>query len=385
MKNVKKICLLAVILIVTAFIIEKNKIKIVSDEETRGIYVSYIEFTNHLSNKSRNDIKLEIENIIKTIKEYNFNLVILQVRPFSDSIYNSKIFPTSWTVAKVEGEKLEIDILDYFIKIAHRNDIKVHAWINPYRISNNTDTSKISDENPAYKWLNTNNVKVIIDKGIYYNPASNEVIELIVDGIEEIITNYDVDGIHLDDYFYPDDTIDIEDYEKYKNEMSLSDYRLNNTNRLIKTIYDKIKEIDSDILFGISPEGNIENNYNRNYADVKTWLQEEGYIDYIMPQIYYGFFNETKPFIETVNEWQELIKNDVTLIPALALYKTGTIDEYAKGGKEEWIKNSNTITNQIKIIRNIEKIAGYSLFRYDYLLKTDNTNLMLEQENLRKL
>ena len=385
MKNMKNVFLLAVILMFTAFIIERNRIKITPKEETRGIYVSYIEHTNHLSNKNKNDIKSEIKNMIKTIKEYKFNLVIIQVRPFSDSIYNSKIFPTSWTVAKAEGEELEIDILDYFIKIAHQNDIKVHAWVNPYRISNTTDISKIDEENPAYKWLNTNNVKVITDKGIYYNPASSEVIELIVDGIEEIITNYDVDGIHLDDYFYPDDTIDINDYEQYKNEISLSDYRLKNTNKLIKAIYQKVKEVDSNILFGISPEGNIENNYNKNYADVKTWLQEEGYIDYIMPQIYYGFFNEAKPFIETVNEWHSLIKNDVTLIPALALYKTGTIDEYAKSGKEEWINNSNTITNQIKIIRNIEEVAGYSLFRYDYLLKTDNTNLILEQKNLKKL
>ena len=384
-RKIINICLIAVALIVTAFFVDKNRIKLVLDEETRAIYISYIEYTNHFINKTEEELKIEIDEMIETVKKYNFNLIILQVRPFSDSIYKSEIFPTSSKIASCEGSKLPLDILDYFIKIAHKNNIKVHAWINPYRISNQTDISKISHNNPAYKWLNTNNVKIIENKGIYYNPASSEVQNLIVSGVEEIVLNYDVDGIHMDDYFYPDSTIDLENYEEFKNTISISDYRLSNTNNLVKAIYKKIKKIDNTVLFGISPDGNIENNYNNNYADIKTWVQKEGYIDYIMPQIYYGFFNGVKPFIETVNEWKDLIKIDIEFTPALALYKSGTIDEYAKEGREEWINNNDIISNQIKVIRSINEIDGYSLFRYDYLLETVNQNLRLEQNNILKM
>lgn len=384
-KKIVHICLTAVIIVITAFFIHYNKVSITKEEEERGIFISYIEYTKYFDNKNKEEIKLEIENMISTIKEYGFNFIILQVRPFSDAIYPSNIFPSSWTVASEEGKKLPLDILDYFIKIAHKNDIKLHAWINPYRIRNDTNTSKISKKNPAYSWLDTNRVKVIEDKGIYYNPASKEVEDLIIKGVEEIVTNYDVDGIHMDDYFYPDDTIDLENFEEFKNTISLTDYRLSNINHLIKSINQKIKEINPQVLFGISPDGNIENNYEHHYADVKTWLQEEGYIDYIMPQIYYGFFNENKPFIQTLNEWKNLIKTDIKLIPALALYKVGTIDDYAISGKNEWIEHSNIITNQIKVLRNQKKIDGYSLFRYDYLVNEENKFLKLEQKSIKKL
>lgn len=384
-KKIVHICLIAVIIVITAFFIHYNKVPIMKEEEERGIFISYIEYTKYFDNKNKEEIKLEIENMISTIKEYGFNFIILQVRPFSDAIYPSNIFPSSWTVVSEEGKKLPLDILDYFIKIAHQNGIELHAWINPYRIRNDTDTSKISKKNPAYSWLDTNRVKVIENKGIYYNPASKEVENLIIRGVEEIVTNYDVDGIHMDDYFYPDDTIDLENFEEFKNTISLTDYRLSNINHLIKSIYQKIKEINPQVLFGISPDGNIENNYEHHYADVKTWLQEEGYIDYIMPQIYYGFFNENKPFIQTLNEWKNLIKTDIKLIPALALYKVGTIDDYAISGKNEWIEHSNIITNQIKVLRNQKKIDGYSLFRYDYLVNEENKFLKLEQKSIKKL
>ena len=295
-----KVALLAVITIITAFFISQNKIEI-KDEvknsvvktkiEKRAIFISYIEYQDYLKGKNKQDITNEITKMIDNIKKYKFNMLILHVSPFSDAIYESKIFPSSSSIVNKEGEKLPIDVLSYFIEVAHKNNIELHAWINPYRISNSTDVTKLSFTNPAYKWLNTNNVKVIENKGIYYNPASSEVHDLIISGIEEIVKNYDVDGIHLDDYFYPDTTIDLENYQPFENTISLTDYRLSNTNKLVKDIYDKIKSINNKVLFGISPEGNIENNYNNNYADVKKWISEKGYIDYIMPQLYYGFLN----------------------------------------------------------------------------------------------
>lgn len=386
----KKIYIFLVVLLCTTFFIDK-KIKIYTDDdlsvmssnETKGVFFSYIEF-ELFKNKSADEIKQEIDKVISTLKEYDLNTLYLHVRPFSDAIYNSKIFPSSRYLVSNEGDKLDIDILDYFIKKGHENNIKVHAWINPYRISNQTDSSVISKNNPAYKWLNTDNVKIISNKGIFYNPSSADVINLIVSGVKEIIDNYSIDGIILDDYFYPDKTIDVDNYNKLNINITIDDYRRGNVNELIKKIYTTIKDKDKKILFGISPQGNIENNYNECYADIFSWLSKDGYIDYIMPQLYYGFLNEAKPFIKTLNEWKNLIKNNVKIIPALALYKSNTIDTYAKSGSEEWVLNNDIIKRQINYIEE-NNIDGYSLFSYRNLLNTSDVNLLMEQKYIKEV
>lgn len=385
----KKLWLIAVI-VVTAFCMFKlyslTEDETNIDKESRGIFVSYIECTKYLNNKDSKKIKTEISNMIDNISKLHFNRVYLQVRPFSDSIYKSSIFPSSYTVVEKQGDELTVDILDYFIKTAKAKNIEIYAWINPYRISNDTDITKISVNNPAYKWLDTNNVKIIKDKGIFYNPSSQEVINLIVDGVKEIVTNYQVDGIIMDDYFYPDDSIDLVDYKKVENSISLTDYRLSKVNELISSIYKNIKNINSKIQFGISPDGNINNNYEIHYADVKKWLKDDGYIDFIMPQLYYGFNNEAKPYIKTLNEWNSLIKNNTKLIVALSLYKSGSIDNYAKNGKYEWVENDNIIKKQIQVARNLTNCIGYSIFRYDYFFDfADNLNLQGEINNYKNL
>ena len=359
-------------------------------EEKRAVFISYIELGNYLRGKDEETIKKTIDDMLDNVKNFDFNMVILQVRSFSDAIYPSSIFPSSRSIVNNEGDELPFDILKYFIKKAHQKDLELHAWINPYRISNDTDTSIISKENPAYKLINTSSVKVIDNVGIYYNPASSEVESLILDGIEEIIKNYDVDGIHFDDYFYPkSNDIDSTDYEKaYKdnNSLTLQEYRLNTISSLIRKTYKLIKSYDKSILFGISPDGNIDNNYNSNYVDTRKFCTEEGYLDYIMPQVYYGFLNSTKPFEDTVKSWNNLITNDIDLIPALAFYKTGNIDEFAKEGVNEWVEYNNIIAREVMLSRELSNYSGFALFRYDSIFGNSLTETsFLEKENLKNI
>lgn len=359
-------------------------------EEKRAVFISYIELGNYLRGKDEETIKKSIDDMLDNVKNFDFNMVILQVRSFSDAIYPSSIFPSSRSVVNNEGDELPFDILKYFIKKAHQKDLELHAWINPYRISNDTDTSIISKENPAYKLINTSSVKVIDNVGIYYNPASSEVESLILDGVEEIIKKYDVDGIHFDDYFYPkSNDIDGTDYEKaYKdnNSLTLQEYRLNTISSLIRKTYKLIKSYDKSILFGISPDGNIDNNYNSNYVDTRKFCTEEGYLDYIMPQVYYGFLNSTKPFEDTVKSWNNLITNDIDLIPALAFYKTGNIDEFAKKGVNEWVEYNNIIAREVMLSRELSNYSGFALFRYDSIFGNSLTETsFLEKENLKNI
>lgn len=348
---------------------KSSAIKEVVDTEIRGVYISYLEYLNHFQNNSNLINKTTINKMIDKIKENNLNTIFLHVSPFSDSIYESKLFPYSYTLTGVEGKNPGFDYLEYFIKIAHANNIKVHAWINPYRISFNTDISTLSDNNPAKKLVNTSNI--MIDKnGIYYNPASEIVKNLIIRQVEEIISKYSVDGIHFDDYFYIQNDIDGVEYASHKNnkeETSLKEFRLENTNDLIRRVYKTIKEKNKKILFSIAPDGNINNNYKYHYADVKTWLKNSDYIDVIMPQIYYGFKNEYSPFESTLNKWLELCANkNIKVVPVLAIYKIGIVDSDAGTGKKEWVEDSNIIDKQIKLIRD-DKLEGYTLFRYDFI------------------
>ncbi len=367
----------------------KDEVTTPKTEEKRAVFISYIELGNNIRGKDESTMKKTIDNMLDTAKSYGFNMIILQVRSFSDAIYKSSIYPSSRSVVNTEGEVLPFDILKYFIKVAHQKDLELHAWVNPYRISNTKDINLISTSNPAYNMLNSTDVEVM-DNGIYYNPASSKVESLILDGIEEIITNYDVDGIHFDDYFYPDSsTIDSNEYnkalEKDRN-LSLQKFRLNVISSLVKKTYNLIKDYDKEILFGISPDGNIENNYNSNYVDTITFVTKEGYLDYIMPQVYYGFLNSIKPFEETIKSWNNLITIDIDLIPALAFYKSGNVDKYAKEGVNEWIEYNNIISREVMLSRSLSNYSGFAIFRYDSIFGNNLTeNAFLEKENLKNI
>ena len=367
----------------------KDEVTTPKTEEKRAVFISYIELGNNIRGKSESTMKKTIDNMLDTAKSYGFNMIILQVRSFSDAIYKSSIYPSSRSVVNTEGEVLPFDILKYFIKVAHQKDLELHAWVNPYRISNTKDINLISTSNPAYNMLNSTDVEVM-DNGIYYNPASSKVESLILDGIEEIITNYDVDGIHFDDYFYPDSsTIDSNEYnkalEKDRN-LSLQKFRLNVISSLVKKTYNLIKDYDKEILFGLSPDGNIENNYNSNYVDTITFVTKEGYLDYIMPQVYYGFLNSIKPFEETIKSWNNLITIDIDLIPALAFYKSGNVDKYAKEGVNEWIEYNNIISREVMLSRSLSNYSGFAIFRYDSIFGNNLTeNAFLEKENLKNI
>lgn len=381
----KKILVIIILSIVLISNIKLDRTSIKKEEETRAIFVSYIELNKYIKGNNYEISKRNIRKIIKNIKKLKCNTIILQVRSASDAIYKSNIYPMSLNIVNTEYDDY-YDVLDYFIKESHKSNVKVIAWINPYRIRTNCDKNTITEKNPAYKYLDTD--IVYINNGIYYNPSKQETEDLIVKGVEEVL-NYDVDGILFDDYFYPDNNIDKKDYEEYiKNNEFIEEknYRLNIVNKMIKRVYKTCK--NKNIKFGISPDGNIDNNYNKNYADVKSWLKSNEYIDFIMPQIYYGFYNSTRDYIKVTKEWENLIENkDIELYIALAFYKVGMEDKYAKSGFNEWIDNDNIIMREILLSRNLKNYKGFSLFRYENIFNEEiyTKTSIKEIENLKKI
>lgn len=364
----------------------QNESLVFDNNELRAVFISYIELNKYVKDKNEETSKNNIKTMIENIDKFGFNTLILQIRSFSDAIYESDIFPWSSTISIEEGIDPGYDVLQYFIELCLEKNISVIGWINPYRVRSSSN-SFISSTNPAYKYIGTD--YLYDDEGIYFNPSKQEVEDLIVTGIEEVIKKYKLDGILFDDYFYPNTELDYLDYLAYleTNEyISFDNYHLMIINKLIKRVHDVCSKYN--VLFGISPDGNISNNYDKVFADVKTWLSSSEYVDFIMPQVYYGFFNESKAFKTVIDEWNNLIKNDdIKLYIALAFYKVGLVDKYARSGSDEWILNDDIIMREIILARNLKYYEGFSLFRYDYLfdstLYTDTT--MLEIKNIKKI
>ena len=347
--------------------------------EMRGIFVSYIELDNYIKNKSEKESKKSIDEIINNTKKAKFNTLFLQVRSHMDSIYESNIFPVSKHILLKDNKNY--DVLDYFIRKANKNNIDIYAWVNPYRIDKN-----ISEDNTYYERVK-DDIKLVGDT-YYLNPASKNTTKLICDGIEEIVENYKVKGIIFDDYFYPSKDIDLDNYKDENPNISIEEYRLNKITDMINQVNRTIKSKNKKVLFGISPEGNIDNNYNKNYLDVKKIASSNKYVDFLMPQIYYGFENESKPFINVYKEWNDIINDKrIKLYVALALYKSGKLDFYAKKGKEEWINNYDIIKKQVLHIRENNTNSGFSIFRYDNLFNPNNytENTVKEVENLNSI
>lgn len=364
------------------------------DDELRGIWISYLDFDTLLKKQSASAFQKNIESAFDQIAALGLNTVFVQVRPYGDALYPSEIFPWSHTVTGEEGVTPGFDPLEIMVDAAHSRGLRIEAWINPYRIRNANTTAELCSSNPAAAFL-AQGSDAVLQYGslISYNPASETARQLIVDGVKEIVRNYDVDGIHFDDYFYPttDAAFDSVNYRSYQNAggtLSLAQWRRQNVDLLIKACYKAIKSIDSSVSFGVSPQGNNDNNLNKQYVDVSTWLSNAGYVDYICPQIYFGFQNSTAPYAQTVEMWNDMVRiPSVKLYIGLAAYKLGNEDTWAGDGKREWIGTTDILSRMVVTGRQASSYGGFVLFRYDSVFPASGAGKQLSAEcsNLSEL
>lgn len=386
------ICLMLVFLFLPG-ILRIAPVEAAGEKEFNAMWISYLEFNDRLIDPATGVPGFTEERFVNMIDEMfdnvaalGMNAVVVHVRPFGDAFYPSEYFPWSKYISGTQGVNPGFDPLKYMVDAAHERGLEFHAWINPYRVtSGSTDINQLSKDNSARKWLtdkNKSNDRRVLTFGgsLYYNPADNWVQLLIRDGIEEIVTNYDVDGIHFDDYFYPvlganyKKNFDSVEYNEYydwckKNDVkikSIADWRRNNVNKLIKKVYQLIKKQDEKVVFGISPGGFLDYLImeDRYYCDIKTWLSKPGYIDYLCPQLYWSFSHSKYPYDKTLKKWLELHTNpDVKMYVGIAVYKSGSNEE------TEWKKDPNVLKKQIEYGRTTGDVEGFLYFRYDYFYK----------------
>ena len=356
----------------------------------KSVWVAYYELQEFIKD-DESDFENEIEKRFSQLKDMGFNTITVQVRPCADAFYKSAYFPSSKYCFGKQGVDMPYDPLKIMCAVAEKQDLSLEAWINPYRVSQDNDINKLCDTNFAKKWYKNKSKKrnvYVSKKAAYFNPASSDVNKLIVNGVKEIVENYSVSAIHFDDYFYPDTdkSIDNAEYQKYLKKggkSSLSDWRRENVSNMIKSVYSAVKSVNKKVKFGISPASNIDNDYSSLYADVEKWSQDSGYIDYICPQIYFGFKNVKQPFMQTTKKWTNTAKCDLYI--GLPLYKCSKSDEYAAKNDEsiinEFKNNNDIIARQIRYIKNFDEIDGFYLFSYSCLFDKNCRN---EVENLLK-
>ncbi len=341
-----------------------DKIEIETEaEEMRGLWVSFITLDMSNTDRTFDSFKARFDKIVSDAVYYKINTLIVQVRPFSDSLYKSEVYPSSHVLWGKQGAKEEYDALDYMCKAAHENGLKIHAWINPYRIATDNMPTELSSDNPFY----IGDIAFETKSGKFLNPASKEARGIIVKGVSEIAEKYPVDGIQFDDYFYPLDCGDFDDreYNAYiegapdKNSaMDKNKWRENNVNMLICEVYRSIKRVNKNILFGLAPQGNIENCYSMG-ADIRSWCEIYGYVDYICPQMYYSINNPAKSFKSSLEEWKSLnYHKKIKIYVGMGAYKANT-----DADEGTWENNTQELKNQLKFSREY----GYDGFMiYDY-------------------
>ncbi len=368
----------------------KNKQKNTLPEgEMRAIWVPFMDL-NVQSNCTQENFKEKFDKILSVSKSHGINTMIVHVRSHGDALYKSSIYPWSHILTGTQGADPGFDPLEYMVNSTHDAGMTFHAWVNPLRIQLNNAPEILSDSNPYNIWRNDDDPKhnlYVLDwnGNKYYNPAYPEVRSMLINGIAEIIENYPVDGIHFDDYFYPTESPDLDktSYDEYISELSpnstalsLIDWRITNINSLITGVYSKIKSVNKNLQFGISPQCNIDNDIKMG-ADVYSWGSKKGYVDYLCPQIYVNFENPILTFDKSFNDWKSIIKRKETnLYIGLALYKANSgLD------KESWKKSNNIIKTQVEYSRNLG-CNGFMLYSWSFL---ENEQTKEEMKNLDNL
>ena len=351
------------------------------------------------------DYRKKVEQVCENLQRDGYNTLFLQVRGHGDSFYPSEVSPPTTYVVDSYTDTFDYDPLKIFCEVAKEYKISLHAWINPYRLLTAAQMANVPDTYRIGKWYKEKNGDYVIqgpDGRYYCNPAYDEVQQLVIDGAMELVKNYDIAGIHMDDYFYisiDDEAADLAFDQKAYDLLydgTATDtlenrkvWRRQNVNTLVKKLFDQIHAYNPDLLFGISPAGNIDNNQTGYLcADVKTWCSTPGYVDYIAPQVYWSFshsWNKAKFGICT-KSWGEMVTcEDVRLIVGMGLYRA--VDPSQSNTDPDWFRRKDNIKRMLTFVYDYEPASGFIMFSYEsmYNIFTGDYNPAIAEEQSRFL
>lgn len=340
--------------------------------EFRAVWIASVENIDWPSKKGLSVIeqKDEFVRILNMHQRNGMNAVIVQIRPVADALYQSSYEPWSEYLTGIQGMPPVpyYDPLKFMIEETHKRGMEFHAWLNPYRAVFNIYSSSIAQNHITRQhpdWFITYNKQKIFDPG---NPA---VIDYVANIVKDIVSRYDVDGIHMDDYFYPypaagKDFPDYNSYRLYGKGKEKKEWRRSNCDSIIKRIHETIIDVKPMVKFGVSPFGVWRNqsvdsngsathagvsNYDDLYADVMTWLKE-GWIDYVAPQLYWEIGHKLCDYQTLINWWGEHSYGKQIFV-GHALYRAGS--------STAW-RNKDELPEEIQLTRETPNIDGSIYF-----------------------
>lgn len=356
-----------------------NQPGIPSNDGIRGAWI-----TTHLNldwPTSKIDIakqQAEFTAMLDTLKDTGINAVFVQLRPVGDALYPSTLVPWSKVLTGTQGLDPGYDPTAFMIEETHRRGMEFHAWFNPFRAHTELSTASLAPGHVALthpEWILEANKQLLI------NPGIPEARQHIIDTIMEVVNQYNVDGIHLDDYFYPSNTTinDTPTYNAYnKGEFTnIKDWRRGNINKFVHSLGQSIKSVKPAVEYGISPFGVWRNKstdptgsdtragvtaYDSMFADTRTWIRN-GWIDYIAPQIYWSMNFSAADYDVLVDWWTNEVRGTgVNLLIGHAAYKVGDPNQ-----EKSW-QTAEEIINQLKYNERYTEIGGSIFFRTKNLL-----------------
>ncbi len=312
------------------------------DREFRGVWVATVYNINWPSDAGLDQAAAQAEllTILDTMAAINLNAIVFQVRPESDAFYASQLDPWSRFMAGGQGVDPGWDPLEFLCAQAHARNIEVHAWLNPYRAAVSAGSSLAQPHIALQQPQHAHDY----DGALWMDPGALEVREHVVDVAVDIVERYPVDGIHLDDYFYPypdgsefPDALTWNEYLADGGDLEQADWRRDNVNALVEELHDSIYAADPDVRFGIAPFGIYRpgvpagiaglDQYTALYADPKLWL-EQGWVDYLSPQLYWPTSYPQQDY-EVLLEWWTTVNPERYIFAGNYLSKLGSAPEWS--------------------------------------------------------
>ncbi|ELQ06956.1 glycoside hydrolase family 10 protein [Xanthomonas translucens] len=348
----------------------------------------------------------ELLDIIEQATALHLNTLVFQVKPCADALYRSRILPWSSVLTGVLGQDPGFDPLAFLLAHAHARGLKVHAWLNPYRVSTGLDQSTldalttVSPDSPASVYVRHPDWVGVAANRLTLDPGIPAVRRWICEVVAELVICYRVDGVQFDDYFYTESLQspldDTQTYATYGAGFAdKGDWRRNNTYRLMRDVARTIRVIRPGVAFGVSPAGVWRNHqddplgsdteagapaFDSAYADTRRWVREE-IVDYIVPQIYWPLARTAVRYDTIARWWAETVRGyRVQLYIGMALYKVGIAnplepDWTVEGGVPE-------IARQLDVNASLPQVHGCMLFRQGFLA-APQTQQVVEYLRLR--
>lgn len=327
-------------------------------KEMRAAWIATVWGIDWPTSKEMNAQKKQYTDLLDRLKQLKFNTVFVQVRGMGDAFYNSPYEPWSGNITGTRGKDPGYDVLKFMLDEAHARGLEFHAWINPYRIA-----TRAGSGTPYPALHSSIDAKWVVDheKIQIYNPALPEVRQRLSDIVKDLITKYNVDGLHMDDYFYPDPSSagtlqsDDADFEKYKGTFTnKNDWRRDNVDKAIELIYNTIKTNKPQVVFSISPAASRSYNYNTLYADLPKWTSA-GWVDILIPQLYQEIGNTSNPFERNLADWVQF-RGKSQVVIGHGYYKFGASDGGAK------FQNVQELVDQFNLVRNNRYAVGSAIY-----------------------